>query len=248
MYRLSATTSATGSPTKRTSPSASGGRGVSGPLPIAVCHCSLTPAFSSAAVNTNRTPGNASAAEVSIPRIAARGYGLRTKYACSMPGNVTSSTYVPWPVSRRASSTRATRAPTYRAAPAAGCVMTPLPRRRPGAPRRRCPGSRCSDTGCPTALRESPSSVGFGWSRRNAVTDTTNPGVQKPHCRPWQSRNAACTGESSPSGPAMPSTVVTSAPSACTANTRHARTAAPSTNTLHAPHTPCSQPRCVPVR
>ena len=71
----SATTSATGSPTKRTSVSASGGRGVSGlAAPIDVCHCSFTSGLRSAAVNTNRTPGAASAAEVSIPRIAARGY------------------------------------------------------------------------------------------------------------------------------------------------------------------------------
>ena len=45
----------------------------------------------------------------------------------------------------------------------------------------------------------------------------------------------------------MPSIVVTSAPSAWTANIRHDRTASPSTRTVHAPHTPCSQPRCVPV-
>ena len=41
----------------------------------------------------------------------------------------------------------------------------------------------------------------------------TKPGVQKPHCSPWQSRSADWTGDSSPSGDAMPSTVVTSMPS-----------------------------------
>ena len=46
-------------------------------------------------MNTKRTPGVASAADVSIPRIAARAYGLRTKRACSIPGSVMSSTYVP---------------------------------------------------------------------------------------------------------------------------------------------------------
>src|SRR3546814_6832054 len=76
----------------------------------------------------------------------------------------------------------------------------------------------------------------------------TKPGVQKPHWSPWHSRSADWTGDSSPSGDAMPSTVVTSLPSACTANMRHERTAAPSTRTVHAPHTPCSQPRWVPVR
>ena len=102
----------------------------------------------------------------------------------------------------------------------------PSPRR---GPRRGCPGSPCSGTGCPRAPSRISSSVGFGWSRRNAVTDTTKPGVQKPHCRPWWSRNAACTGESSRRATPMPSIVVTSAPSACTANTRHDRTASPST-------------------
>ena len=48
-------------------------------------------------------------ADASMPRIAARAYGLRTKYACSMPGSAMSSTYVPRPVSSRASSTRLTR-------------------------------------------------------------------------------------------------------------------------------------------
>ena len=41
---------------------------------------------------------------------------------------------------------------------------------------------------------------------------------------------------------------VTSQPLACTANIRHARVEWPSTNTVHAPQTPCSQPRWVPVR
>src|SRR6516225_7569434 len=45
----------------------------------------------------------------------------------------------------------------------------------------------------------------------------------------------------------MPSTVVISPPSACTAKTRQLRTACPSSMTVHAPQTPCSQPRCVPV-
>jgi len=35
-------------------------------------------------------------------------------------------------------------------------------------------------------------------------------------------------------------------PSACTASIRHERTALPSRRTVHAPHTPCSQPTCVP--
>ena len=78
---------ATGSPTKRTSSSASGGRGVSGLSgPVAVCHCSLAPGFRSAAVNTKCTPGTASALVVSMAPSVARANGLRMKYACSNPG------------------------------------------------------------------------------------------------------------------------------------------------------------------
>ena len=65
----------------------------------------------------------------------------------------------------------------------------------------------------PESASRISSSVGLGLSRKNAVTDTMNPGVQNPHCSPCESRNAACTALSSPSDPAMPSTVVTSAPS-----------------------------------
>jgi len=64
------------------------------------------------------------------------------------------------------------------------------------------------------------------------------PGVQNPHCRPWASRNAACSGcsaspEASP--PLRPSTVATSCPSTCTANIRQDRTASPSNSTVQAP-------------
>src|SRR4029450_4373919 len=91
-------------------------------------------------------------------------------------------------------------------------------------------------------------SSGDGLSRRNAVTLTTKPGVQNPHCSPCASMNACWTVDSPPFGPLSPSTVVTSAPSACTANMRHDRTARPSNITVHAPHTPCSHARWVPVR
>src|SRR3989440_5139360 len=74
-----------------------------------------------------------------------------------------------------------------------------------------------------------------------------NPGVQYPHCRPWHSWNACCTGPSPPSGARQPSTVVTSAPSTVTANNRHERTGSPSSSTVHAPQTPCSHPTWVPV-
>src|SRR5262249_111335 len=44
-----------------------------------------------------------------------------------------------------------------------------------------------------------------------------------------------------------PSIVTISTPSACAASIRQERTATPSTITVQAPHTPCSQPTCVPV-
>src|SRR3989441_4962102 len=74
----------------------------------------------------------------------------------------------------------------------------------------------------------------------------TKPGVQNPHCMPWLSQKASCTGCSLPLV-ASPSIVVTCCPLACTANSRHERTASPLTSTVHAPQTPCSQPRWVPV-
>ena len=74
-----------------------------------------------------------------------------------------------------------------------------------------------------------------------------NPGVQKPHCRPWLRPNDSCKGCRS-SGRPRPSTVVICAPSSWTANSRHARAASPSTSTVHMPHTPCSHPTWVPVR
>src|SRR5205823_9890992 len=57
-----------------------------------------------------------------------------------------------------------------------------------------------------------------------------------------------CTGLRPPSAGVRPSTVVTSAPCAWTANSKQERTASPSSSTVHAPHTPCSHPRWVPVR
>jgi hypothetical protein len=98
----------------------------------------------------------------------------------------------------------------------------------------------------PIASRAS-SGVGSGFSCRYAVTVVTKPGVQKPHCRPWHSMKARWTGPSPPSGARQPSIVVTDCPSAVTAKSRQDRTGTPSSSTVHAPHTPCSQPTCVPV-
>src|SRR3954465_8401085 len=77
------------------------------------------------------------------------------------------------------------------------------------------------------------------------------PGVQNPHCRAWHSRKASCTGCSicppCPSSVASPPTLCSWCPSAWPASIRHERIGRPSTSTVHAPHTPCSQPTCVPV-
>ena len=72
------------------------------------------------------------------------------------------------------------------------------------------------------------------------------PGVQKPHCSALRSRKAACRSAISPLSD-NPSMVSTEALSACTASIRQERTISPFTRTVHAPHTPCSQPTCVPV-
>ena len=74
------------------------------------------------------------------------------------------------------------------------------------------------------------------------------PGVQKPHCRPWFSRNASCIGCSGAPSAASPSMVSTSAPSAITASVVQDFTALPFTCTTQAPHWEVSQPTWVPVR
>src|SRR5216684_1125654 len=70
------------------------------------------------------------------------------------------------------------------------------------------------------------------------------PGVQKPHCRPWCSRNASCIGCSGAPSGARPSMVLTSCPSAMTASVVQDLTALPSRCTTQAPHCEVSQPTC----
>src|SRR5579859_3234397 len=74
------------------------------------------------------------------------------------------------------------------------------------------------------------------------------PGVQKPHCKPWFSLNAACIGCKVPSACATASMVRMSAPSACMATIEQLLIALPFMCTVHAPHCAVSQPTCVPVR
>ncbi len=72
------------------------------------------------------------------------------------------------------------------------------------------------------------------------------PGVQKPHCSPWQAAKPSCTG-SSTSPRARPSTVLTRCPSAMTASTVHDLTGVSSSHTTQAPQLDVSQPQCEPV-
>ena len=72
------------------------------------------------------------------------------------------------------------------------------------------------------------------------------PGVQKPHCSPWQAAKASWTG-SSAVGLASPSTVVTRRPSAMTASIVHDLSGVSSSQTTQAPQLDVSQPQCEPV-
>ena len=92
-----------------------------------------------------------------------------------------------------------------------------------------------------------PSRRGFGLRCARSIALMTMPGVQKPHCRPWHSLNAACIGCSSPlRGDAFDRRDLRAV--ACAASSMHDFTARPSRWIVHAPHWPVSQPTCVPVR
>src|SRR3954447_17327546 len=91
----------------------------------------------------------------------------------------------------------------------------------------------------------SSSSLPLRWTMSIAVM--IMPGVQKPHCRPWCSRNASCIGCSGAPSAASPSIVLTSWPSAITASVVQDFTARPSRCTTQAPHCEVSQPTWVPV-
>src|SRR5688572_3910987 len=98
--------------------------------------------------------------------------------------------------------------------------------------------SSCSRTLCSSS----------SWPLRRTISsaDMIIPGVQKPHCRPWCSRNACCIGCSLPSA-ARPSMVVTLEPSHDRASTAQDFTPLPSRCTVQHPHWLVSQPTCVPV-
>src|SRR3954463_6582339 len=77
-------------------------------------------------VTTATTPGTFSASELSMFRIFACAYGLRTMSMNSMPGNLTSSMYLPMPRRNRGSSLRLTlwpMPPRVADASGMGCLL-----------------------------------------------------------------------------------------------------------------------------
>ena len=87
--------------------------------------------------------------------------------------------------------------------------------------------------------------VGLGNRRTISREAISIPGVQNPHCS-VPARGCArrrCMSASS----SKPSIVRTSCPSQATAKAIQERAGSPLIRTVHAPQTPCSQPRCVPV-
>jgi hypothetical protein len=95
------------------------------------------------------------------------------------------------------------------------------------------------------ASRTSPS-VG-SWLRSSSQRAVISmPGVQKPHCSPWQAAKPSWTGSSAPRA-ASPSTVATRRPSAITASTVQDLTGVSSSQTTQAPQLEVSQPQCDPV-
>src|SRR6267378_156505 len=90
-------------------------------------------------------------------------------------------------------------------------------------------------------------SVGLLFLLSRCSVERSSPGVQNPHCSPWHSAKAFCTGCSAPSR-ASPSTVVISLPSAIGANSVQDFTVRPFSSTVQAPQYVVSQPMWVPVR
>src|ERR1700686_1040884 len=80
----------------------------------------------------------------------------------------------------------------------------------------------------------------------NSCAVSSMPDEQNPHCAALRSAKADCNSASAPLSD-IPSIVSIRLPSACTAKIKHPRVILPSTNTEHAPQTPCSHPRWVPV-
>jgi hypothetical protein len=98
----------------------------------------------------------------------------------------------------------------------------------------------------PDIASRTSAAVGSGLLSSSQRAVIIMPGVQKPHCKPWHSAKAVCTGSSAPCF-ARPSTVVTRCPSAMTARTVQDLTGMSSSHTTQAPQLDVSQPQCEPV-
>jgi hypothetical protein len=99
----------------------------------------------------------------------------------------------------------------------------------------------------PDIASRTSSSVGSGLRSSSHRAVISMPGVQKPHCSPWQAAKASCTGSSAVPD-ARPSTVATRRPSAMTASTVQDLTGVSSSHTTQAPQLDVSHPQCEPVR
>ncbi len=129
-------------------------------------------------------------------------------------------------------------------------LMAALPcraavRRRPASPSR-CRRNRCSGTGCLISPPGSPPRWDADCCSSNSASVVSMPGRTEAALQAvlvlegLAGSGAACLRTPAPRWSM-------SWPSACTARVRQERTDRPSINTVQAPHTPCSQPTCVPV-
>ncbi len=161
---------------------------------------------------------------------------------------------------RRASRRRAARA----AAPASSAAAASIASRarvggvRSAAPRGRSGRSRCSGRDCRRARRRSPPRrAARRPCRVSANIDMTKPGVQKPHCEPWQSTIACCTG----CRRAVGGLQILDGEQLAAVERRHEldagidgavveprRRCGLATTTVQAPQSPSAQPSLVPVR
>ena len=149
---VSAATMARGSPWYLTSPVARTGRSLNcGPK-------RGTGWGRSAAVMTSLTPGECSAAEVSIETIRACAQSIVTSFAWSMSGSRMSATYSCWPVTRSWPPTRRGEAPIL-----VEVIAVPLP--PPRRQRRRSGSSSRNGTDCRPVPPGSHQWSDAGWSR-----------------------------------------------------------------------------------
>ena len=127
------TTTATGSPTYRTTPAASSGWPICALIMPAMGGSGTGSPARSAPVNAAITPGASSAALTSTERIRACATAERTKWTWHAPGRRMSSVYTPPVVRKRGSSVRMTLVPsmltlTILPAPDAGGQSGPMRR------------------------------------------------------------------------------------------------------------------------